>query len=51
MCWPHWKRVPKALNRTIFDTYAHGPAADYRASVDEAVRVIQEKERGEGGTA
>ena len=44
MCWPHWRRVPKALNRAIFDTYAYGPIADYRANVAEAARVIQEKE-------
>lgn len=47
MCWPHWRRVPKALNREIFSTYAHGPIADYRANVAEAVRLIQEKERAE----
>lgn len=44
MCWPHWRRVPKALNRAIFDTYANGPHDAYRANVEEAVRVIQEKE-------
>lgn len=44
MCWPHWRRVPKALNRAIFDTYANGPINAYRANVAEAVRVIQEKE-------
>ena len=44
MCWPHWRRVPKALNRAIFDTYANGPRAAYDANVAEAIRVIQEKE-------
>jgi len=44
MCWPHWRRVPKVLNRAIFDTCANGPAESYRANVAEAVRVIQEKE-------
>ncbi len=44
MCWPHWRRVPKALNRAIFETYAHGPGEAYEANVAEAVRVIQEKE-------
>lgn len=48
MCWPHWRRVPKALNRAIFDTYANGPMADYRANVAEAIRVIQEKEKSDG---
>jgi hypothetical protein len=49
MCWPHWRRVPKALNRAIFDTYANGPITDYRANVAEAVRVIQQKEEQEDG--
>lgn len=44
MCWPHWRRVPKALNRAIFDTYRTGPISAYRSNVAEAVRVIQEKE-------
>jgi hypothetical protein len=44
MCWPHWRRVPKALNRAIFDTYANGPRDAYRENVAEAVRIIQEKE-------
>lgn len=47
MCWPHWRRVPKALNRAIFATYAAGGGTDYRANVEEAVRIIQEKEAGE----
>lgn len=44
MCWPHWRRVPKALNRAIFSTYANGPRTSYEANVAEAIRVIQEKE-------
>lgn len=44
MCWPHWRRVPKPLNRAIFDTYANGPRKAYDANVREAVRVIQQKE-------
>ena len=47
MCWPHWRRVPKALNRAIFDTYRNGPRAAYQANVTEAVRVIQAKEAAE----
>jgi hypothetical protein len=47
MCWPHWRRVPKPLNRAIFDTYANGPREAYDANVIEAVRVIQEKEAAE----
>lgn len=49
MCWPHWRRVPRALNKAIFHTYDHGPIADYRANVAEAVRVVQEKEQAAGG--
>lgn len=45
MCWPHWRRVPRALNRAIFDTYANGPRSTSLDNVREAVRVIQEKER------
>lgn len=44
LCWPHWRRVPKALNRAIFDTFAKGPRDAYEANVAEAIRVIQEKE-------
>lgn len=47
MCWPHWRRVPRALNRAIFDTYRNGPRSAYQANVEEAVRVIQQKETAE----
>lgn len=47
MCWPHWRRVPKVLNRAIFDTYLNGPTGAYRENVAEAVRIIQEKEAAE----
>lgn len=46
MCWPHWRRVPRILNRAIFDTWAAGPVSEYRANVAEAVRVVSEKEAG-----
>lgn len=46
MCWPHWRRVPKALNRAIFDTYRSVARDAYAANVAEAIRVIQEKEAG-----
>lgn len=48
MCWPHWRRVPKALNKAIFHTYEHGPIPDYRANVAEAIRIVTEKERENG---
>lgn len=44
MCWPHWRRVPKALNKAIFETYRSGMGPDYDANVAEAVRIVQEKE-------
>lgn len=46
MCWPHWRRVPKALNRAVFETYRnfrHDPEA-YRQARDEAIRIVNEKE-------
>lgn len=46
MCWPHWRRVPKALNKAIFYTYAHGPRADYRENVAAAISVVVAKENG-----
>lgn len=49
MCWPHWRRMPKILNRAIFETHAQYSLSDYRANVAEAVRVIQEKEAAERG--
>lgn len=52
MCWPHWRRVPKALNRAVFDTFAmigrgtttidHVRA--YRQAKDAAIAAVQEKE-------
>lgn len=47
MCWPCWKRVPRALNRAIFSTFAHGPREAYRANVVEAVRIVEEKQRAD----
>jgi hypothetical protein len=47
MCWPHWRRVPKHLNRAIFDTCGSDVhEEEYEAVVAEAVRVIQFKESG-----
>ena len=49
MCWPHWKRVPRALNRAVFDTYANlrrDPAA-YRQARDAAIAAVNAKEADE----
>jgi hypothetical protein len=46
MCWPHWRRVPKELNRAIFDTYRRRAWDEYRANRDEAICVVNFKESG-----
>ncbi|MDH7973726.1 hypothetical protein QH494_16155 [Sphingomonas sp. AR_OL41] len=46
MCWPHWRRVPRALNKAIFATCGSDPAA-YGENVAEAVRIVQEKEEAD----
>lgn len=49
MCWPHWRRVPKALNHSVFDTYrnmSRDPSA-YRMARDAAIAAVEEKERME----
>lgn len=50
MCWPHWRRVPKALNHAVFDTYrnmARDPNA-YREARDAAIAAVEAKEADEG---
>lgn len=44
MCWPHWRRVPKPLNKAIFETYRSRDWTAYRANRDEAIRIVNEKE-------
>lgn len=56
MCWPHWRRVPKALNHAVFETYedARGrelggealreATANYRQARDAAIAAVVEKE-------
>ena len=49
MCWPHWRRVPRALNHAVFDTYRNlrkDPKA-YRQARDAAIAAVEEKERNE----
>jgi hypothetical protein len=46
MCWPHWRRVPKALNHAVFDTFRNlraDPEA-YRQARDAAIAAVAEKE-------
>lgn len=51
MCWPHWRRVPRALNRAVFETFANlsrDPAA-YRQARDAAIAAVEAKEAEEAG--
>ena len=53
MCWPHWCRVPKILNRLVFATYREmrwNPSA-YRKARQEAIDAVVAKEAAEGPTA
>lgn len=57
MCWPHWRRVPKPLNRAVFETYAdmrgYGgyDAVDrlrrYQEARDAAIAAVEAKEAEE----
>jgi len=54
MCWAHWRRVPKALNRAVFDTFADmrsDKSADtmraYRQARDAAIDAVNTKEAAE----
>lgn len=47
--WPHWRRVPKALNHAVFDTFRNlrsDPAA-YRQARDAAIAAVDAKEEQE----
>jgi len=49
MCWPHWRRVPKALNHAVFDTYRNirnDPEA-YREARAAAIDAVETKEADE----
>jgi hypothetical protein len=54
MCWPHWRRVPKPLNRAVFETYAETRgygAVDalrrYQEARDAAIAAVEAKEAEE----
>ncbi len=57
MCWPHWRRVPKVLNRLVFDTFnafdrAKAPHIsdrydDYLQARDAAIAAVEAKEAEE----
>lgn len=44
MCWPHWRGLPRRLKDAIFETYRNRQWPDYRANVEQAVKLIDEKE-------
>lgn len=49
MCLRHWRRVPRALNHAVFDTYRNlrnDPAA-YRSARDAAIQAVEDKEAAE----
>lgn len=55
MCWPHWRRVPKALNHAVFDTYRawqrdprHDTQSSYRQARDAAIAAVEAKEAEAG---
>lgn len=53
MCWPHWCRVPKVLNKAIFAA-ARNLRSDpdaYREVRDAGVAAVVAKEAAEGPTA
>jgi len=49
MCWPHWRRVPKALNHAVFDTFRNlrNDVNAYRQARDAAIAAVEEKEKME----
>jgi len=59
MCWPHWRRVPKPLNRAVFETYADARGRElggearidairrYREARDAAIAAVEAKEAEE----
>jgi len=56
MCWPHWRRVPKALNHAVFDTHRtwqRDPTGAHRQSYeqarDAAIAAVEAKEAVNAG--
>jgi len=45
MCWPHWRGLPRALKDAIFETFRNGPRAAYQENVEQAVQIIEQRER------
>lgn len=44
MCWPHWKKLPRALQRDIWRTSRHADRSEYNWHVDQAIQAIVERE-------
>ena len=53
MCWPHWRRVPKALNHAVFETYRNlrNDPQSYREARDAAIAAVEAKEAAERAEA
>lgn len=53
MCWAHWCRVPKRINRLVFETYARRTVntEDYRQARQSAIDAVVAKEKVDGPTA
>jgi hypothetical protein len=51
MCWPHWRRVPRFMQRAVWDTcaeWSRGGGEDARSRYDQAANAaIAEVERKE----
>ena len=54
MCLRHWRRVPRALNHAVFDTYRAmhqnwAAVEAYRQARDAAIAAVEAKEAEEAG--
>jgi hypothetical protein len=50
MCWPHWRRVPKVIQRRVWVNYRDGqcddmkPSDEWHAAARDAIKAVAEKE-------
>jgi len=40
MCPAHWRRVPKPVQRAVWNTWRNGPSGAYLAARESAIRCI-----------
>lgn len=43
MCWPHWRRVPKFLQRVIWREVKSADRTEYTKAVKQAIEIVTEK--------